>query len=50
MYIECRAISLTRDVPFGLGWAIKPIIQELPGESLTNMLENTRKALRAGAN
>jgi len=47
VYLECRAISLTRDIPFGLGWAIKPIIQELPGESLTNTLENTRRALRA---
>jgi len=28
--VECRAISLTRDVPFGLGWAIEPIIQKLP--------------------
>lgn len=43
--IECRAISLTRDVPFGLGWAIEPIIQKLPRESLINTLELTRKAL-----
>jgi len=45
--IECRAISLTRDVPFGLGWAIEPIIQKLPRESLINTLEFTRKALHA---
>lgn len=43
--IECRAISLTRDVPFGLGWAIEPIIQKLPKESLINTLEATRRAL-----
>lgn len=43
--IECRAISLTRDVPFGLGWAIEPIIQKLPKESLINTLEATRQAL-----
>jgi len=42
---ECRAISLTRDVPFGLGWAIEPIIQSLPKESLVNTLESTRRAL-----
>lgn len=42
--IECRAISLTRDVPFGLGWAIEPIIQKLPKESLINTLESTRQA------
>ena len=47
VYIECRAISLTRDVPFGLGWAIEPIIQKLPRESLIKTLEDTRKALHA---
>lgn len=46
-YIECRAISLTRDVPFGLGWAIEPIIQKLPKESLTSTLEATRQALQS---
>lgn len=45
--VECRAISLTRDVPFGLGWAIEPIIQKLPRESLINTLESTRQALHA---
>jgi hypothetical protein len=46
--VECRAISLTRDVPFGLGWAIEPIIQKLPKESLINTLEATRRALHPG--
>jgi len=46
VYAECRAISLTRDVPFGLGWIIEPIIQNLPRESLINTLEGTRQALR----
>jgi hypothetical protein len=45
--LECRAISLTRDVPFGLGWIIEPIIQKLPKESLIKTLESTRQALRA---
>ena len=43
--VECRAISLTRDVPFGLGWAIEPITQKLPKESLIHTLEATRQAL-----
>jgi len=47
--VECRAISLTRDVPFGLGWAIEPIIKKLPKESLIHTLEATRQALRGGA-
>jgi hypothetical protein len=45
VYAECRAISLTRDVPLGLGWIIEPIIQKLPKESLVHTLENTREAL-----
>ncbi len=43
--IECRAISLTRDVPFGLGFIIEPIIKNLPRESLMNTLKATRDAL-----
>lgn len=45
--VECRAISLTRDVPVGLGWVIEPIIQKLPKESLINTLDATRRALHA---
>jgi hypothetical protein len=45
VHIECRAISLTRDVPKGLGWIIEPIIRNLPRESLINILEATRRAL-----
>jgi hypothetical protein len=48
-YVECRTISLTRDVPFGMGWMVEPIIQKLPRESLMNTLEATRQALHAEA-
>ena len=44
-YVELRAISLTRDVPKGLGWIIEPIVRKLPGQSLINTLEATRQAL-----
>jgi hypothetical protein len=47
VYVECEAISLTRSVPTGLGWLINPIIQNLPRESLTNTLRETREALVA---
>ena len=43
--VECRAISLSRDVPLGLGWIIEPIIKNLPRESLVNTLKATRQAL-----
>jgi hypothetical protein len=45
VFVECRAISLSRSVPLGLGWLIEPIIQILPRESLINTLNATRQAL-----
>ncbi|MGO9270856.1 MAG: hypothetical protein ACLQOO_11485 [Terriglobia bacterium] len=45
VYVECRAISLTRDVPMGLGWIIEPIVRKLPRESLNNTLRATCQAL-----
>lgn len=45
VYVECRAISLSRDVPFGLGWVVEPIIRKLPKESLIHTLSATREAL-----
>lgn len=44
-YVECRAISLTRDVPSALAWIIEPIILKLPRDSLKATLEATRRAL-----
>lgn len=43
-YVECEAISLTRDIPRGLGWLIRPIIRDLPRESLIATLQGTRRA------
>ena len=45
VWVECEAISLTRDIPTGLGWLIEPIIRNLPRESLENTLRATRKVL-----
>jgi len=45
VYLECQAVSLSRDVPAGLGWLINPIIRSLPRESLANTLKETRQAL-----
>ena len=46
VWVECRAISLSRDVPQGLGWIIDPIIRKLPKDSLMNTLKATRQALQ----
>jgi hypothetical protein len=45
LYIQCEAITLTRDVPFGLAWIIKPFITSIPKESLTATMVETRRAL-----
>jgi len=45
LYMELRAISLTRDIPTGLAWAIKPMVTSLPRESLEATLEGTAKAM-----
>ena len=44
--IECEAVSLTRDIPFGLGWLLTPIVQDLPREMLAFTLNSTQKALK----
>jgi hypothetical protein len=46
VYMECEAISLTRDVPTGLGWLIEPIVRQLPRESLVSTLGATRDGIR----
>ncbi len=48
VYIQCEAISLTRDVPAGLGWIVRPFIEKIPRESLGFTLGSTRNALLAG--
>jgi hypothetical protein len=47
--IECEAVSLTRDIPVGLGWLITPVIRTLPRASLEFTLTATKNALAADA-
>jgi hypothetical protein len=47
VYVECESVSLTRDVPTGLGWLIKPFITGIPKESLQMTMGSTRSALLA---
>jgi hypothetical protein len=43
VYVECTSVSLSRDIPFGMSRLIRPIISDLPQESLRGVLRNTRK-------
>ncbi len=49
LFIECEAISLTRDVPAGLGWLVAPVIEDMPRDSLKFTLTATRNALSSAA-
>jgi hypothetical protein len=44
-YVECQAISLTRDIPTGLGWMVGSFVTSVPRESLTFTLTTARTAL-----
>lgn len=44
-YVESQSISLTRDIPIGLGWLIGPFVNSIPRESLTFTLATTRRAV-----
>jgi len=44
-YVECQTISLTRDIPTGLGWLIRGLVTSIPRESLTFTLATTRSAV-----
>lgn len=49
LVMECRAVSLTRDIPAALSWIIKPMVTSLPREALEGTLEKTRTAVAAAA-
>jgi hypothetical protein len=46
LYLQIEAISLTRSIPHGLGWVIRPYIESIPRESLEFTLRSTCNALR----
>jgi len=45
VYAECRAVSLSRDVPALVGWAIRGFIEKFPKESMHNTLVGTKAAV-----
>src|SRR5207244_11795346 len=47
VYVECESVSLTRDIPTGLGWMIGPFVTSIPKESLEHTLGSTRSAVLA---
>jgi hypothetical protein len=49
VYLNCEAITLTRDVPLTMRALFGPMIQDLPGESVRTSLEQTRRAILSSA-
>lgn len=45
VYVQSEVVSLTRDIPTGLGWLIGPFVNSIPKESLTFTMEATRRAV-----
>jgi hypothetical protein len=48
VYVQCESVTLSRDIPFGLGWVVGPFVTSIPRESLTFTLETTRRVLVGG--
>ncbi len=46
LYLQIESVSLTRSIPTGLGWMIRPYIESIPRESLEFTLRSACNAIR----
>ncbi|ADV83493.1 hypothetical protein [Terriglobus saanensis] len=46
LYMQIESVSLTRSIPRGLGWVVRPFVESIPRESLEFTLRSTCNALR----
>lgn len=46
LYMQIESVSLTRSIPSGMGWAIRPYVESVPRESLEFTLRAACDALR----
>jgi hypothetical protein len=49
LYMQIESVSLSRSIPSGLAWAVRPFVESIPRESLEFMLRSTCKALKKSA-
>jgi hypothetical protein len=49
LYLECRSISLSRDIPGALRWLIAPMVSRVPRDSLQATLEEAQRKLVSSA-
>jgi hypothetical protein len=45
VYVQNEAVTLTRDIPAGLGWLIGPFVTSIPKETLQFTMNATREAV-----
>ena len=45
LYMQIESVSLTRSIPTGLGWLVRPFVDSIPRESLEFTLRSARNAL-----
>ena len=46
LYMQIESLSLTRSIPAGLGWVVRPYVESVPRESLEFTLRATCRALK----
>jgi hypothetical protein len=47
LYLQIESISLTRDVPGGIGWMVRPYVESIPRESMEFTLRSASNAVSA---
>lgn len=47
VYVQSEVVSLTRDIPTGLGWMIGPFVTSIPKDTLLFTMQATRNAVEA---
>jgi len=45
VFAECHSLTLSRSIPRGTGWIVKPFVNSMPRESLEKSLQATRMAV-----
>ncbi len=48
LYVQIESVSLSRAIPAGLGWALRPYVESVPRESLEFTLRSARDAIAEG--
>ncbi len=45
VYVQCEALSLSRDIPYGLAWLLRPLVTKVPKQSLERALGRTKEVV-----